>query len=89
MEKENANERFLRLAEARVNKILDGYRLLSNLKGTNYKSTQDQRNELIRVLRTGLDELEAVLAGEKIDKTKFKFHASGNGLDTEEEPVIQ
>jgi hypothetical protein len=84
---ETPNERFTRLAEARMNKILDGYRLIANLKGSNYKSTQEQRIELIQVLRQGLDELEAVLAGEKIDKTKFKFSSFANGHDTEE--VIQ
>lgn len=83
---ETPNQRFTRLAEARVNKILDGYRLLTNLVGSNYKSDQAQRRELLQVLRNGLDELEAVFAGEKMDQAKFKF--SSSTTETEDEPVV-
>ena len=71
---EDASGRFTRLAEARVNVVLNGYRLLSNLIGANYKSSMDQRTTIIKALRQGLDELEDHFGGAKADKAKFKFN---------------
>ena len=67
------NERFKRLAGARVNKVLTGYRLLSNLAGANYKSTIEQRQEILSALRKGLEEIEYVWANEKPKKENFQF----------------
>ena len=72
MAEESANQKFVRIASRRVNQVLDGYRLLSNLKASSYKSTADQREKIILALRQGLDELEAhLIGGEKLDKDKF------------------
>lgn len=70
---ETAELKFIRIAKYRVNKVLDGYRLLANLKSANYKSTREQRNEILAALRQGLDELESHWAGEKLNKSAFKF----------------
>lgn len=72
---ETKNQAFVRLAEKRVNKTLDCYRVISNLFKTNYKSTPDQRDAVIVALRHGLNELEASAAGDKINKEAFKMDA--------------
>lgn len=73
---ETPNEKFIRIAEFRINKILDGYRLLTNLKSSSYKSTTEQRYKMFQILRQGLEELECTFAGEKPNKDKFKFNKS-------------
>lgn len=75
-------EAFTRLAEKRVNMVLDGYRKLSNLGSKQYGATMEQKRELITALRKGLDELEIFYGGEKADKKVFKF--SYNQTEEEE-----
>lgn len=86
---ETKREKFLRLGTYRVNKVLDGYRLLANLKSSIYESTPAMRQELIQALRNGLEELELHYAGEKLNKANFVFrsgqvngHNLGSELDT-------
>jgi hypothetical protein len=74
MEKaETKNERFTRLATARVNKVLLIYKHLSNLGGSNYSSTPDEKNQILSALRKGIEEIEYIWAGEKGNKEAFSF----------------
>ena len=75
------SERFRRLAKYRVNKVLDGYRLLARMTGYNYKSSPTQRNEMLQALKEGLEEMEYVWAGEKPKKEKFKFRDEAEDSD--------
>lgn len=53
--KESKNDRFHRLAEARVNKIIDMMRLLGNLSSNlNYAYTHDQVEQIFSALQTEL-----------------------------------
>lgn len=66
-------ESFKKLASKRVNKVLEGIRLIANLGAANYKSTHEQRSKITNAIRHHLDELEAVFAGEKKDDSKFEL----------------
>ena len=56
MSKEPKDERFVRLAEARVNKIIKMVRLLGNLSwSSNYSYTQRQVEQIFTALQTELD----------------------------------
>ena len=53
--KETKDERFRRLAEVRVNKILDLFRLLGNLSGTaNYIYSKEQVEQIFTTLQLAL-----------------------------------
>ena len=53
--KETKDERFRRLAEARVNKILDLFRVLGNLSGTaNYIYSKEQVEQIFTTLQLAL-----------------------------------
>lgn len=53
--KESKDDRFRRLAEARVNKILHLFRLLGNLSGTaNYRYSRDQVEQIFTTLQLEL-----------------------------------
>ena len=81
---ETKREKFVRIAERRVTQTLDCYRLLANLKSGGYESTREMRQELISALRNGLEELEAIYAGEKPDKANFVFRSGQvNGYGSE------
>lgn len=66
-EKETKEERFIRLAEARVNKILSMLHLLGNLSGINYAYTMDQVEQIFT--RIQLD----------LVKTKMRFLQPASG----------
>jgi len=70
---ETKNEKWKRLAKARANKVLNDFRLLTNLKGSGYEASMDEKREVLAAIRTGLDELEAVWSGAKVNKAVFKF----------------
>ena len=70
---ETKREKFIRIGNRRVNDVLDGLRLLANLKGPNYDSTREMRDEMVDTIRNALNELESHFAGEKIDKQAFHF----------------
>ena len=75
-EKETKNQAFTRIAEKRINKILDEFRILTNLFAPSYKTTPEQRNEVVAALRKGVEEVEYVAAGSKIDKASFTFKST-------------
>ena len=72
---ETKNQAFTRIAEKRINKILNEFRVITNLFAPSYKTTSDQRNEVVNALRKGVEEVEYVAAGSKVNKESFKFKA--------------
>ena len=88
MENESKNDKFKRIAKRRVNRVLNEFRMLGNLKGSNYSSTKEQRNEMLNTIREAFFNLENYFAGDhKKEKMEFKFKGeSSNGLD--DEPII-
>lgn len=57
--------RFIRLSEARTDKIIDDLRKLKALVSPNYKSTQQQRDKIISTIRSELERVEVRFGGEK------------------------
>ena len=56
MEKgESKSERFVRIAESRVNKIIKMIKLLGNLSGSNYEYTSEQIAHIFSVLQSELN----------------------------------
>lgn len=72
---ETKNERFMRLAERRVNDLLDKFRLVSNLADRrNYDYTDDQAKQIIRALENELKDLKSRFQSEESDRQKsFSF----------------
>jgi len=56
--KETAEEKFKRLAEARVNAIMQKIRIFSNLSGPAYKFDEAQVDRIFQAIRMELDEVE-------------------------------
>lgn len=57
---ETKHERFQRLAEKRLERTLEDFRLLSQLASTNYKNTPEEAFDLIRKLDSGLKDVARV-----------------------------
>ncbi|MDY2912935.1 MAG: hypothetical protein SOT58_12965 [Agathobacter sp.] len=56
---ESKREKFVRLAEKRMNNILKGIDLMANLSNANnYEYTQDDLNKIIKTLKTAVSDLE-------------------------------
>lgn len=70
---ESKRAKFIRIGERRVNDVLDGLRLLSNLKSSQYDSTPQMRNEILSAIRGAMEEMEYIWSGSKPDKAKFQF----------------
>lgn len=51
---ETKAQKFVRLANSRVNRIIRGYKILGQLGGSGYESTPDQRKRIETVLTEGL-----------------------------------
>lgn len=86
MSKEPKDERFIRLAEARVNKIIKMVRLLGNLSwSSNYSYTQRQVEQIFTALQTELDKARKRFAtGEKSIKQRFTLSDSPENPTTPE-----
>ena len=77
MTKEAKSERFVRLAEARVNKIIKMVRLLGNLSwSSNYEYTTDQVAQIFKALQTELNTARRRFAAGQ--KRKPRFSLSGD-----------
>ena len=77
MSKEPKDERFIRLAEARVNKIIKMVRLLGNLSGSsNYSYTDSQVEQIYAALQTELDKARKRFAAGKTGKQRFTLSDS-------------
>lgn len=56
---ESKREKFVRLAEKRMDGILKGIELMGNLSNTNnYDYTQDDLNKIIKTLKSAVSDLE-------------------------------
>ena len=74
MTREAKSERFVRLAEARVNKIIKMVRLLGNLSwSSNYEYTTDQVAQIFKVLQTELNTARRRFAAGKKRKPRFSL----------------
>ena len=81
--KETKDERFRRLAEARVNKILDLFRLLGNLSGkANYIYSREQVEQIFTALQSELITVKMRFLQEQ-ESSKKRFSLS-KPYDTEE-----
>lgn len=58
---ETKREKFVRLAEKRMDSILKGIELMGNLSNTNnYEFTQEDLNKIIKTLKLAVSDLEHV-----------------------------
>lgn len=73
--KETNRERFIRIAEARTQKIIDMIDLLGNCSNQyNYEYTQKDVDKMFAAIDTALKASKAKFTSEKINKdTRFKF----------------
>ena len=62
---ESPENKFTRISAYRLDKIIDDLRKLGNLAGGNYKSSQKQRDDIIKSIRYELERLELKYGGEK------------------------
>ena len=74
MTKEAKSERFVRLAEARVNKIIKMVRLLGNLSwSSNYEYTTDQVAQIFKALQTEFNTARRRFAAGQKRKPRFSL----------------
>ena len=74
MSREPKNERFIRLAEARVNKSIKMVRLLGNLSwSSNYEYNTDQVSKIFRTLQTELNTARQRFATGRKKKHRFSL----------------
>lgn len=73
--KETNRERFIRIAEARTQKIIDMIDLLGNCSNQyNYEYTQKDVDKMFAAIDTALKASKAKFTSEKMNKdTRFKF----------------
>lgn len=70
---ETKREKFVRLAENRMENVLKGISLLSNLANTsNYDYTEADLNKIIKTLKSAVSDLERTYSGTN-KSTKFKL----------------
>ena len=68
------NEKFINLAEKRVNKTLNDLKLIRNLSNKNtYEYTDEQSKKIIRVLMQEIDLLKKSFQGSNNANTSFKL----------------
>lgn len=67
--KETKRERFVRLAEARTNKIIDMMKLLGNCSSTaNYEYTDEDVKQIFNAIEKELKSTKAKFTGSELDK---------------------
>lgn len=72
-EQETKRDKFVRLAEKRMENILKGIGLLGNLANTsNYEYTDADLSKIVRTLKNAVADLERVYSGSH-KNTKFKL----------------
>ena len=73
MSNETKREKFVRLAENRVNSVLKGIELLGNLSNSsNYDYNKEDLDKIIKSLKTAVSDLEKNYNGTEKSK-KFKL----------------
>ena len=70
---ETKKDKFIRLSNQRVAKVLDEMRKLTNLVTPSYESSQNDRLKIVSALRGAVEEIEYAFSGEKADKRKFLY----------------
>ena len=68
---ETPAQRFVRLANQKVNTMLKGLKSLGTLHGSNYASTADQRKVIKTALTEGVDTALQALEGKTIQEFKL------------------
>lgn len=69
---ENESQRFVRVANHRVNTILTAYKMLGQLGGAQYKSVPEQRKKIKDALQQALDRcMQAMERGESVQEFKL------------------
>ncbi len=66
-------EKFVELAEIRVNRALHDLKLIGNLGNNRYQSTPQQRNKIITSIRKAVKEMEVSLNNKTEDKSRWKL----------------
>ena len=73
-ENRTKSQKFKELAEKRVNKVLNGIRLIENLSNrNNYEYTKEEADKMIREIETGVRNMKARFQGGGASKQRFKF----------------
>lgn len=71
---ETKNEKFLRIAEARVNKLVDLIHKIDNLSNkNNYEFTEEQAKQIFDFIQDELDEVKVHFFKTGKEERKFKF----------------
>ena len=71
---ETKRDKFVRLAENRMNNVLKGIELLGNLSNqNNYEYTQQDLNKIIKTLKEAVNDLEKVYDTSTNKNRKFKL----------------
>ena len=72
-EGETKHDRFLRLGEARMNKVLHGLDQIANLSGPNYEYGDAEVERMMSAIRARVDDVERRLRRQKPEKSEFAF----------------
>ena len=73
-QQETRNERFIRLAEGRVNAALDKLRLIGQLANSrNYEFTEDQVDAMFRTIQSELNRTKAKFQNISSNPKRFKL----------------
>jgi hypothetical protein len=72
-EGETKQQKFVRLATARVNKVRKALDQIGLLGGASYESTEDQRNKISEAIRECMEFNVNRLAKVKMSKDTFRF----------------
>ncbi len=73
-ENETKNEKFARIARARVSKTIKSIRSLKKLSGSNYERTAEQVAKIVTTLKSEIDALATALApGSRSAKDEVNF----------------
>lgn len=70
---ETRNERFIRLAEGRVNKLVEMLHRIDNLSSSNYEYTEDQALQIFDFIQNEIDEVRGHFFKSEKTERKFKF----------------
>lgn len=82
--KESKSDRFCKVAEARVNKIIKMVRLLGNCSGIAYEHTPDQVQQIFETLQTELDRAKRCF----ITPVRKKFSLSDKADTPEYQEIV-
>ena len=73
-ENETKNEKFVRIANPRVNAVIDKLDILSNCASSNYEYTEEQVENMFQAIRVAVDSCYAQFQPKvKSEKEKFTF----------------